>query len=100
MDGQMTRHSFVCLETVKEPKKLVSGSEAAVLARVRFGFGKCLFLHRKCCFEIDLSCFHGFVPQPQSNDGHQLPRTSGVRAACATVVAQTSGIAERYHDRN
>src|SRR5207245_8165197 len=76
----ITRHSLWVLQAVKKAEKRITRSIAAVSALERCGLGKCLFLHGECCFEIDLCCFHRFVPESQCDDGAVHPLLEQIKS--------------------
>jgi hypothetical protein len=65
----ITRHSLVGLQPVKEMEELIVGPISARPAMGRCRFSERLLFHGKCCLQVHLSCFHGFVTEPQSDDG-------------------------------
>ena len=60
---------LTALQIVKEGQELVPWLIPFEFALQRFRFAQRLLLHCECGFQIDLSRFHGFMPEPQGNDG-------------------------------
>jgi len=67
-DSPTTRHSFAGLQIVEKAKELVPWSIPFECALQRLRFAQRFLLHCECGFQIDLSRFHGFMPEPHGND--------------------------------